>query len=340
MDIKNEYKVLHEAIYAFRNNLAVPIQYEIVYSDSFEGGAKDGKVKIRIGDLANTFDFETKGVLNSSHISMIIQNKGTQPKDFLLFSQYINKNLAQNLKKNGIQFMDTVGNVFINSYPLYVDVGGNKPKNTFTSGKVKRAFQPSGLKLLFALLSNPQLINKPYREMAQTTNIALGTVGLVFRDLEDLGFLLNTGKKGRKLTNTKLLYERWCVNYNETLKPKQFIVQCSGPNKWWEDYRIGDSNGQWGGEVAASKLTHYLKPENILLYIDEEKYSDIMITNKLRKDNTGNVKIYKRFWNESDDTVVHPLLVYADLLENNDPRNIETAKIVYEKYITQYIGKS
>ncbi len=48
----------------------------------------------------------------------------------------------------------------------------------------------------------------------------------------------------------------------------------------------------------------------------------------------------KKFWNFEDNDypgMTHPILIYADLLATGDPRNIETAKIIYEKDIVRYI---
>ncbi|GAG89255.1 unnamed protein product, partial [marine sediment metagenome] len=38
------------------------------------------------------------------------------------------------------------------------------------------------------------------------------------------------------------------------------------------------------GEIAANKLTKYIKPQNIIIYADRKKYQNIVIENKLRKD--------------------------------------------------------
>ena len=49
---------------------------------------------------------------------------------------------------------------------------------------------------------------------------------------------------------------------------------------------------------------------------------------------TGFLKAYRKFWKFNDDYVktVPPILIYADLLNTRDPRNIETAQKIYEKY--------
>jgi hypothetical protein len=40
-------------------------------------------------------------------------------------------------------------------------------------------------------------------------------------------------------------------------------------------------------------------------------------------------------WKYED--LVHPILIYADLLATGNERNIETAKIIYDKHILELI---
>jgi hypothetical protein len=58
---------------------------------------------------------------------------------------------------------------------------------------------------------------------------------------------------------------------------------------------------------------------------------------RLRADPNGNVQILDAFWNLPDDPehpdVAPPILVYADLVATLDPRNLETAKLLRERFI-------
>lgn len=86
---------------------------------------------------------------------------------------------------------------------------------------------------------------------------------------------------------------------------------------------------QWGGEAAAAKLTRYLNPQEITLYVDKDNLAAVLIPHKLRKDPNGEVEILRRFWRPDaippHRDMVHPLLVYADLMGTGNQRNIETA---------------
>ena len=63
--------------------------------------------------------------------------------------------------------------------------------------------------------------------------------------------------------------------------------------------------------------------------------------NKIKKDPNGDIEILRVFWkfetDELDKNTVPPLLIYADLLATGDARNIETARMIYEKELNKYI---
>ncbi|MBS1633282.1 MAG: hypothetical protein JST10_11995, partial [Bacteroidetes bacterium] len=49
----------------------------------------------------------------------------------------------------------------------------------------------------------------------------------------------------------------------------------------------------------------------------------------------GNIKVYKKFWHLDDGPAqtVPPLLIYADLMNTNDRRCIETAQKIYDRFL-------
>jgi hypothetical protein len=61
------------------------------------------------------------------------------------------------------------------------------------------------------------------------------------------------------------------------------------------------------------------------------------VENRLRADPRGEIEVLDAFWNFEDEKdlpeTVPPLLIYADLLATLDPRNIETAQMIYDKYL-------
>jgi len=65
-----------------------------------------------------------------------------------------------------------------------------------------------------------------------------------------------------------------------------------------------------------------------------------LLKNKLTKDENGDIEILDIFWrfvqNHLRNNLVPPLLIYTDLIATGDTRNIETARIIYEKELSKY----
>jgi hypothetical protein len=262
-------------------------------------------------------------------------------KQVLLVTNYVNPVIAERLKEQGIWFLDAAGNAYINHNPIYIYIKGNKPLEKPATRPISRAFQITGLKVVYALLCNPELVNAPYREIAQTADVALGTVGWVMTDLTQLGFIVDMGRGGRRLRDKRRLLERWVIAYPEKLRPRLEIARYKAPlPNWLQTADLHDFQALWGGEVAADKLTHYLKPEIITIYLPEQQKTKFFIKNRLRKDPAGEIELLKTFWDINDDTnkpsLVNPILIYADLIASGDPRNIETAQIIYDQELAEH----
>ncbi len=160
-------------------------------------------------------------------------------------------------------------------------------------------------------------------------------------DLKRLGFLARDKQRQYKIINKEQLLKRWTMAYGEDLRLKLILGKYHGEHGWWEKARIDPEKEQWGGEIAAAKLTGYLRPEIATIYTTKENLDDFLLRNRLRKDPNGNVEVLERFWpktfTQAPEEIVHQILVYADLLATSDPRNIETAKMLYERKITRFI---
>jgi hypothetical protein len=281
------------------------------------------------------------------------------PMAGVLVADYINPNMAKKLKAMGIQYFDTVGNAYINQPPVYVLVTGNKQQQTpvTSGGETNRAFDVAGLKVVFGFLCEPLLVGANYREIAGRTGIALGTVGWVINGLKGAGYIIDRGGgTGRRLVSRKKLLDRWVEAYPEKLKPKQRVGEfvADGPN-WWKEIDIEEYGAYWCGEIAAAKYTKYLKPQTITIYLPEDVGNKLLGRARLHKavdwtaDGPDVVRIYRPFWPVEQQKnvvdrkrneiagLVHPILVYADLIATGDSRNLEAARMLYEQYIAEHI---
>jgi len=340
-NIENE--IFRLAIEAFRKN--VPVQTEIETLGLEPGQAVDLRVDLFLRMVIQGKELryyaEIKTAVTKAHKGLLLMRREKLNYPLLLIAKYVNAQMAEQLRQDGIEFIDTAGNAFINQPPLYIFVRGNRLPEVAEKARLKRAFKTAGLRMIYAFLCNPGLENKTYREIAAVTDVALGTVNWIMKELKNLGFLLDMGKRGQKLIQKENLLQRWVTAYPEQLRPKLILGRFRGEFGWWQQKRLDPLKAQWGGEIAAARLTQYLQPEIITIYTTTQELNQILIENRLRKDPTGDVEILERFWKPVEiwqyEDLVHPVLIYADLLATGSQRNIETAKMIYEQHIIRLI---
>jgi hypothetical protein len=258
----------------------------------------------------------------------------------LLVTRYITPTQAKRLRELEVPFIDTAGNAYLNDLPLYVFVTGRKPTRTDKTTPADRLYRTAGLRVLFTLLCRPELVHKPLRAIAEAAGVALGTVTYVLEDLEQQGHLIKRRTRNtRILRDRQTLIERWVTAYAEVLRPRilRGRYQAHKPD-WWENADPRQYHAQWGGEVAADLMTHYLKPGTFTIYMDiDTKPGKFLLAHKLERAPKGNIEILDKFWRwpaVDEAKLVPPLLVYADLLAIGDPRTIETARLVNDQWIT------
>jgi len=336
-----EDDLLKLALEVFKKNLPAQVEFNEIELTDAVGRRPDFLLRMVIHGKEIRYYVEVKANVTKTDKLLVMMQKDRFEHPFLLVAKYVNGQMVEQLKKDGIEFIDTAGNAFINQPPLYIFIKGNKPPDIINHIPIKRAFKPAGLKTIYAFLCHPDLENKTYREIAVITGVALGTVDRIIKELKELGYLLDMGKRGNRLIQKEKLFQRWVNAYPEQLRPKLILGQFRGETGWWRQKNFDPLKAQWGGEVAAAKLTQYLQPQIITIYATPQQLDQLLIENRLKRDRTGDVEILERFWKPNEikmhKDVVHPILIYADLLATGNERNIETARIIYEQYIIQLI---
>lgn len=265
----------------------------------------------------------------------------------LLVAPRITTEAAEKCRELDLQFIDATGNAYLRGPGLYVLVKGQRPiagEDFLLIGQEgKRAGTAAHLRVIFALLCKPELLNAPYREIAQVAGVALGTIGDVFNDLKDRGFTTGGKRKGdRVMLERKKLIDEWTTTYPITLRPKLNPRRFKAPKSdWWKALDITQYGAQWGAELAAGKLTGYLRPGTVTIYLHKEQFqhnlTSLVAENRLRPDREGDIEILDAFWDFHDEQpqahTVPPLLACADLIATLDPRNLEVAKLIHDQYL-------
>lgn len=306
---------------------------------------KNGKVTIKnecfLVDVKPEITRGNKGVI----LSQLVEASREENLPILLFTRYIPSDIAKEYIEAGINYADTAGNCYIRSGSLVVIIEGKRIERNPRVNQA-RAFQETGIKIIFQLLLNPDNVNKTYREMAEMAEVALGSVSQIFKELEELNFILKT-KKQKLLKNKPELLKRWIVAYHDVVRPKLLLKKMDyiHPEDFaqWQQLSLNptvENTTLWGYENAAALLTKQLNPALHTIYTNVS-WQDVSKNLKLRPTENGRIEILRLPYlageksNNAHQTV-HPLLVYADLMGSSDSRNIETAKLVYEQHL-QYI---
>lgn len=312
-----------------------------------QGFRADTRVEIEASGQRYRYAAEVKRIDRFAILAEFKNRFGQYADQLLLVAPRVTTEIAEKCRELDLQFIDTVGNAYLRGPGLFVLVKGQRPIEgedfQLAEQKGKRAGTATNLRVFFALLCKPKLLNAPYRDINQAAGVALGTVGWVFFDLNARGYITGgKGKGDRVLLERQRLVQEWVTNYPIKLRPKLNPRRFRAPTAdWWKEVDITKYGAQWGAEVAAGKLTGYLRPHAITIYLHKEQgqrnLTRMVAEHKLRADLKGDIEILDAFWDFVDEKpmpeTVQPLLAYADLIATLDPRNLEAAKLIHERYI-------
>lgn len=227
----------------------------------------DATVGLRFGGRQLRYTAEIKHRLRPEMLGPIVHQLRAWPGPGLLVTDYVTPPLADALRDQGIEFIDAAGNAYLNQPPLLVFVKGQRRTDAIPTPERGRAFQATGLQVLFALLAHPELMDRPYREIAAAAGVAHGTVGWVMAELPGKGFVAEVRGR-RRLMNGERLLNQWTEACGRTLRPRLLLGKFRGEMKDLQ------TRAQWpaellvGGEVAAARITRHLRPETATFYAE------------------------------------------------------------------------
>jgi hypothetical protein len=352
---QEEQFLLEHALAALQCTTGIVGRIIAIEPDLGTGARPDAVIELTVGDLLQRYVVEIRRIDRFAAIGQIKQRLDNFRQPGLLLAPRITTETADKCRELDVQFIDANGNAFLQAPGLFVLAKGQRPRaDEAIAGAAmvtpRGGGTPTALRAVFVLLCRPELLNAPYREIKQAAGIALGAIGRVFFDLNARGY--TTGDKGkgeRRLLERQRLLEEWVTNYPIKLRPRLNPKRFHAPDpNWWRQIDITQYDAQWGGEVAADKLTGHLRPNTVTIYMRPEdarrNLTRMVVDNQLRADPKGEIEVLATFWEfpdaETKPDIVPPLLVYADLIATMDPRNHETARMIYEERIHGFDTKA
>ena len=262
----------------------------------------------------------------------------------LLLTDYLPETLALQLRSTGAEFVDAAGNAHLARPALYVEIAGRKRPQP--AGRRGRAFETAGLKLVYLVLRQPEALGWTYRKLAAEAGIALGAVGAVVSQLEDLNYTRRDDKGTRTLWRKQELLQRWELGYCEKLRPKLSLGRCRLPAELpvgnlpgrLAELRLG-GEALLGGELGASLLVDHPQPKGAVLHLTGDPLR-LMLRLRLVADPQGEVELVRSFghgnawsgWKPEGLNLADPLLMHAEI-ERDPDADAEVRRKLMARYL-------
>jgi hypothetical protein len=287
-----------------------------------------------------TIKVDLKGAFDRSVIDRILQDIKTpdELKNTLVVAPYINPSLAEYMDSHGLNFLDMAGNVRLAlGRNFYVFVNGKKPKEG--SPYIPKA-KIASLQFIFAILADPSILNDPVRTIAEKAGVGKTSVSSRINILANEG-LIEKSSGGWRINNYNDLLDRWLAGYSEVIAPRLFNgsyrTRISDPDELeaiiegsLKDYPV---EWAWGYLSASWRMVDHYRGETSTLHIPGIDPNPTILNMFLKiqalPSPDGNLVFMRPLgpisMNGTANHLVHPLLVYTQLITSHDPRAIETA---------------
>jgi hypothetical protein len=255
---------------------------------------------------------------------------------------HIGAELGRRLSQAGINYLDRQGNCHLAlGGQVLVHVEGRGPGRVTATEKGIRA---PGYQVLFALLAEPSLVDAPIRALAQAAGTSRQPVVDMRHRLLSEGYLVETRSaviwQPRRRDDA---LNRWLHGYETTVRPTLFVGTFRTPDRSPAELerRVAPildgelSDWRLGGAAAAFRLVAHHRGERTVVHVHEAPAN---LAKKLGglADPHGNLIVLRAFGDLNwppNSKLVHPLLVYSEMLIDKDDRASEAAREVFEKHV-------
>lgn len=254
----------------------------------------------------------------------------------LLLGPRVTERSAEMFRQLGINYLDAAGNAFITFDGVRIDVRGRRAQAPAGTGLPRanrggvNLFSAKRSQVIFALLSWPELLESPIREIARTAGVSLGQAQETLELLSQYGFLAD--RRQLVVSQRERLIDQWAAAFPTSLGVEAKTERFSGQ---WQGFDPGDTTVFVSGEAAVPGL---LRPESLVLYTDGFPTELIRANRWRRNEAQPNIFLRRQFWRPpvaptGSGTQEAPwLLTYADLLASNDSRQREAAEQLREQH--------
>lgn len=240
---------------------------------------------------------------------------------------------ADHLRELGINFIDINGNAYFSFGNVLVDVRGRSGDRLASQyqarATVSNLFTPKRAQIIFALISWPEIVNAPLREIARVAGVSVGFAQRTVAALEAAGYIraIAGGREGRRLNDIDSLIDGWVASFRAAFGSPERTRAFRGQ---FDREALSEEGAPVyvSGEAAADWIA---RNSTWTLYSDEIPREAAAAGRWVARASDSNIFVRPVFWNEPEASqgprlrTAPPLLVYADLMTSGDSRQREAA---------------
>lgn len=313
-----------------------------------EGGTlvADADLAITFRGRTTTLHVELKRThLGTTVVQALVGALGDRARRWILFAPYIGRPLAEFLERHGLNYLDLRGNChLVVGEHLRAHVEGQRGNTTARP----KGTRPAGVRALFALLAAPDLLPAPGRTIARVAGTMHPTALAAVRRLEQAGALVHDRRQRRWIPGgLRIAFERWVDEYATILRPTLVVGTYRTPDPGPPDLdrRVADiaagGGGVWlGGAAAAFRVAPHHRGDRTVVHVECD-VDRLLRALRAVPDPKGTLLLLKlpegQHWAKGTTPhTVHPLCVYAEMLQGADDRMVEAAEIFRKKALGAY----
>jgi hypothetical protein len=306
---------------------------------------------VRIDTAVGSFKFEVRLVrsyldrpLANDLIQIVKGVTGRGQSELLLLARYVPRPTGERLAEAGVNFLDEAGNMNLTLGAYYHSLILGRPEVRSTE---KRSLGPAAIQVLITLAAQSETWDWPIRQLASVAGVSKTVAAQVRRRLVEEGTLKERVDGQWRVLHPEALRE-WCLSgYSQLLRPRLLIDRFrsleADADKFVADFTriISQSDTKYAltGGAGAFVLQHFYRGPETAIFV-EEITPDIERRAKLLRDPRGPVVLLRGFgepfvWARScrSVSIAHPLLIYLELLQQDDTRAHEAAERVREEFL-------
>ena len=309
---------------------------------------EDGTLALVTTEGRFVYSFRVKRTVFPKTLAHVVARLQKRPiergRRHLLVTDYVSDEALTLLRaEKDVDYVDEAGNMLLRWPRFYVEIRGHK-RAPSALGRARPLATAGGIRALFALLAEHSLEHVVYRELEAQSGVTLGTISNTVKELRARGFL---GRQAKRLVRSRpqVLLDLWAEGYAQWLRPRLVIgrYQSADPLENVVDLvRRTLKDESWGvtGGFAAEIMTRHYRGETLGLFIGNWRPERAREWRWLPSAD-GPITVFRPF---SDwlllhrlllpkGPVVHPLLVYAELVCDGRERARAAAERVREQYL-------